>query len=341
LGPRIAVAKQLDKQMDTTAIFRHLQEAHKKENTVFLLSNHLYQTIAQVWAELPGIKLVYEPLSNYNQEYLALLSTLDITIKCSNQDLLENLTRKQDVLIGTENLTSTLIKSAYNRGFNNFAVSNGSRNMDKIANVLGNDFGLTREFSKEEKTETLLKGVLSGNGSQEICLGVVESLSEVRALKDQIMNLRRKLPAEILLSVELGQEIFHSTSLIATKIIGTEIQGGQRRYDVDMSMFEEFVCYLDAGHNFTVHSQPESRATSFSSVYGNTGDDDDLILEGKMGELDVGDWILIGNVGQADCRGLDLILLDKDFRVVTTRRPSQFFTSNSLDPETTLLTVSA
>ena len=35
-------------QMDTTAIFSHLQETKPKENTVFLLSNQLYQTVAQV-----------------------------------------------------------------------------------------------------------------------------------------------------------------------------------------------------------------------------------------------------------------------------------------------------
>ena len=49
---------------------------------------------------------------------------------------------------------------------------------------------------------------------------------------------------------------------------------------------------------------------------GNTGDEDDLILEGNIGELNVGDWLLIGNVGEADCRGLDIILLDKDYRSV-------------------------
>jgi len=327
--------------MNTTAIFSHLREANTHGNTVFLLSNRLYQTVAQVWSELPGVKLVYEPLSNYNKEYLTLLSTLDITIKCSNQDLLENLTRKQNVLIGTENLTSSLVKSAYTRGFNNFSVSRESRDVAKITNILGDNFGLTREISKGEGTETILKDIMSGNAAQEICLGVVESLSEVRALKDFIMDLRRKLPADTVLSVEIGQELFQSTALIATKIIGMDTQGGQTRYDIDMSMFEEFVSYLDMGHRFTVHSQLEARTTSFSSVYGNTGDEDDLILEGNIGELDVGDWILIGNVGQADCRGLDMILLDKYYRVVTTRRPSQFFTNNTLDQETTLLTVSA
>ena len=33
-----------------------------------------------------------------------------------------------------------------------------------------------------------------------------------------------------------------------------------------------------------------------------------------MGEVDTGDWILLGNAGLADCRGLDMILLDKDYR---------------------------
>ena len=43
----------------------------------------LYQP--QIWSELPGVRLVHEPISNYNREYLALLSTLEITIKCSNR----------------------------------------------------------------------------------------------------------------------------------------------------------------------------------------------------------------------------------------------------------------
>jgi len=326
--------------MDTTAIFSYLKGAHSQDNTVFLLSNHLYQTIAQVWAELPGVKLVYEPLSNYNKEYLALLSTLDITIKCSNLELLENLTRKQSVVIGTEGLNSSLVNSAYTRGFNNFAASKDPHAVNKIASILGDDFELTQEFSKAEPTDAILKGVSCGAPAKEICLGVVESLSEIRALKDVITDLRRQLPPDTVFSVELGQDIFQSTSLIATKIIGTDNQGNQRKYKVDMSMFEELVNYLDMGHGFTVYSQLESGNSSFSSVYGNTGEEDDMIVEGSIGKLEVGDWLLLGNVGRADCRELDMVLLDEDYRVVTRRRPSQAFT-NSLDQDTTLLVVSA
>ena len=47
-------------------------------------------------------------------------------------------------------------------------------------------------------------------------------------------------------------------------------QDGQRRYDIDMSMFEEFVSYLDLGHIFTVYSDPGIRGTSFSSVHGGS-----------------------------------------------------------------------
>lgn len=325
--------------MNTTAILSHLQRNNTQGNTVCLLSNHLYQAIAQVWSELPGVKLVYEPLSNYNKEYLTLLTTLGITIKCSNQELLENLTRKQNVVIGTGNLTSSFIRNAYTRGYNNFAVSGESRDFIKLTNILGDNFRLTEQYSKEEGADTIVKEVLSGRPAREICLGVLETLTEIRALKNSIIELKRNLPADTVLNVELGQELFQSTSLIATKIIRTKNQDGQTRYDIDMSMFEEFASYLDTGHNFTVHSQHEDR-TRFSSVYGNTGDEDDLILEGNIGELNVGDWLLIGNVGEADCRGLDIILLDKDYRVVTKRRPSNSF-SNSLDLDTNLLTVSA
>jgi len=327
--------------MNTTAILSHLKRNNTQGNTVCLLSNHLYQTVAQVWSELPGVKLVYEPLSNYNKEFLTLLTTLGITIKCSNQELLENLTRKQNVVIGTENLTSSFIRNAYTRGYNNFAASGESCDVIKLTNILGNNFRLTEQFSKEEGTDTIVKEVLSVSGrpAREICLGVLETLTEIRALKNSFMELKRNLPADTVLNVELGQELFQSTSLIATKIIVTKNQDGQTRYDIDMSMFEEFASYLDTGHNFTVHSQHEDR-TMFSSVYGNTGDEDDLILKGNVGELDVGDWLLIGNVGQAYCRGLDIILLDKDYRVVTKRRPSNSF-SNKLDQDTNLLTVSA
>ena len=58
------------------------------------------------------------------------------------QDLLENLSRKQTVLIGTDNITSSFVNSAYARGFNNFAVSGQSRDVPKIAKILGNNFGL-------------------------------------------------------------------------------------------------------------------------------------------------------------------------------------------------------
>ena len=49
------------------------------------------------------------------------------------------------------------------------------------------------------------------------------ALQELRSLKDRIMDLKWKLPSDVRLSVELGQEFFQSTFLIATKIIGKEI----------------------------------------------------------------------------------------------------------------------
>ena len=49
-------------------------------------------------------------------------------------------------------------------------------------------------------------------------------MSEILALKDVIMELRRQLPADVVFSVELGQELFQSTSLIATKIISIDTQ---------------------------------------------------------------------------------------------------------------------
>lgn len=326
--------------MDTAAIFTYFETLNTEENTVLLLSNHLYQTVSSVWSEIPGVKLVYEPSSVQNKEFLDLLSTLDITIKCSNQDLLDNLSRKESVVIGTSNLTSSFIKSAFAKGFNNFLTEEQSRDVAKITSIIGDGFNLTEKFSKEENPKAIFKDVLkSGSNAREICVGTVQSLQELRALKDRIMDLKWKLdPTGVVLSVELGQELFQSTFLIATKIIGKKILDGQTSYSVDMSMFAEFSSYLDMEKNFTVYSHSDK--TSYSSLYGNTEEEDDLILEGEMGQVETGDWILLGNVGLADCRDLDMILLDKDYRVVTPRNPSQAF-SNSLDLESSLLTVSA
>ena len=40
-----------------------------------------------------------------------------------------------------------------------------------------------------------------------------------------------------------------------------------------------------------------------------------------MGQVETGDWILLGNVGLADCRDLDMILLDKDYRYNSGTKP--------------------
>lgn len=64
-------------------------------------------------------------------------------------------------------------------------------------------------------------------------------------------------------------------------------------------------------------------SSSFAST-GNTEEEDDLILEGEMGQVETGDWILLGNVGLADCRDLDMILLDKDYRYNSGTKPGGY-----------------
>ena len=54
-------------------------------NGIRYFAIRVIRSLPQIWSELPGVRLVQEPISNYNKEYLALLSTLDITIKCSNR----------------------------------------------------------------------------------------------------------------------------------------------------------------------------------------------------------------------------------------------------------------
>ena len=52
---------------------------------------------------------------------------------------------------------------------------------------------------------------------------------------------------------------------------------------------------------------------------GNTGDKEDVIFKGCLEDLTEDGWILIVNAGMADCRDFDIVLLDKNFRLVLKR----------------------
>lgn len=354
--------------MDTTAIFSHLQNS-EVGNTVFVLSNTLYKNITYIWSELSGVKLVYEPLSIYHPEYLALLSALHITIKCNNQDLLNSLTRNEKVVIGSHNITTSLIKSACSKGFQTFSVAQ-PRDLARIRNTVGDDIAVVIECSDGMDT-TLVKcdhlaisfkgeletvqdivrvggqihGVLektkqSGQTLTDITIGPVTSMQDIPVLRDSILSLKDSLPLDTTLHIELGQEVFQSTTLIATRILCREKQGESLRYEIDMSMYEEFAGYLVTDNNFNILSQTGSVAQG--TIYGNTGDEEDVIFEGELCDLSVGDWILIGNAGLADCRNLEMLLLDEDLQIVDTVRPTNQCPTNLLDLETctTLTSVS-
>lgn len=347
--------------MDTTAIFNYLHESEHENNTVLVLSNTLYENVKYVCSELSGVQVMYEPLSINHPEFLELLANLGITIKCSNQELLNNLPTKQNVLIGSGNLSPNFIKSALAQGYQQFLVLHQSdiarvnaaatspehlqlalvvEESEDLENMITEcrvTAPISVFFGKELKTVADVQNIGSkihnvlelakfhGKDIREIFIGMVDNVGDIGRLKAPILALKESVPHDLTLTIELGQHVVETAAIVATKITGKTSLGGRTEYEVDMSMFCELASYMDIptqDNTFDIKTEAHSGVLNPARVIGNTGDTDDVIFSGSLPEdLTEDGWILIVNAGMADCRDFDIVLFDKNFSTLRAVKP--------------------
>lgn len=333
--------------MDTTAIVNHLSN-EAETNTVVLLTNSLYQTVKYLQSELPGVGFVHEPATLHHAKYLSLLETLDITLLTSNKGVLDNTTRTQEVLVTSSN--AKVMRAAYGRGQRRFMVST-HKEIQKLRTIVGDDFNLILNCNEENWTNSLtseitnislsfmntgllkdmgtlasrIHAVLDDTINKGICvtdviIGPIDELEDVKGLKTMLMSLKDSLPRGTTMRVGLGQHVLASSTLLATRVVGKVQLNAGTHYEVDVSLFGELAQYLDSHHQFEIITDRVCGSES-AFVYGNTGDEEDLLFSGHLPDLEEGDWLLLRNVQLADCRDMELILVNQDLRVIGWTSP--------------------
>lgn len=330
--------------MDTTAkmIFSRLNT--NDLNTALILTDTFKQNVAHIQNSLPEVNVLFAPMSLYHPQFLSVLKSMGVGITCSNQELLDNVQEigwEEGTIIGNEFISRSFIRAAYGAGCSRFTVSSLAEmqrieacveagNVEFIVQVGVGDnsaelwqsdsstiTGLVVQGALDTAESVAEKGALlhsalqqaraGGHVIQHVILGSLTCATP--ELLDSISSLRSSLlPEGAKMHLLLDQQFLDSSLFIATKIIHKETQDAGVKYVVDLSLYEELMCYMDTPNE--INAVPHTPHLLFGSIHGNSGEEDDLLCSGVVGSHEVGDWVLLANIALVQGSEWELLLVD-------------------------------